>query len=320
MAKGGIAGRSLGELFRLGSFFPGELWHDFFGEESEAFEHLLLRDSLAGVDEEDHAVDADFFPPLEGLDTRLRVADRSAFADGPDDVAGAVTERGGAGVGVVGGRGVDAADPYEVSRAEPELECSHSADGLCARVIFVAVHEGDTIDLLVDGLADRLAGTDGTAVILDHLLVIEGSAKRDAEHAHAALAGLDGGLGRLDGDPERRVGLLEGFWDDVTLRHREVAATPGEVVGSPHFDDGAGAFVPHFFREVGLAAEPGEFGPGGGAACSELEATVAKDIEGGGTLGDARWVVDGREHESDAVPEADVLGLGCAVGEEDFWR
>ena len=78
--------------------------------------------------------------------------------------------------------------------------------------------------------------------------------------------------------------------------------------------------VPHLLREVGVAAEATQLGPGGGAAGTELEAPVRDDVKGGGPLSGAGRVVEVRQHDGDTLPDADALRAGGGGGEEDFGR
>ena len=277
-----------------------------------------MRDDLVEVDQEDHAVDADGFPLAEGVDHGVGVADRGALLERAEHIAGTIAQLDRAGLGAVGGRGVDVAHADEVGGGVHEGGGAGTAEPHGFFVGLAAVHPADAVDAVVDEFADGVGVLDHTAVVGDALFVLVGGADRDAEQAHAALGGLDRGFRAGDGDPHRRVGLLDGLGQHGALGHREVLALPaGDFVG-PHVGDGADHLVPHVLGVVGLNLEAAEFGPGGGAAGAEFEASVGDDVERGGALGDAGGVVDLGQAEGDALADVDVLGLRGGGGEENF--
>ena len=92
------------------------------------------------------------------------------------------------------------------------------------------------------------------------------------------------------------------------------------LVAHPHLDHRAGRLLPHLLRVIGFDEETPKLGPRRAAARAEFDAPVAQDVERCHPLGDARRVIDLREHEVDAVPKPDLLRPPGAVREEHIRR
>src|ERR1035438_454422 len=56
-----------------------EVRHNFFCEQAQAVEHLLLRNRLEGVEQEVDLIGAGRFPRLDGLDDACGIADRDSL-------------------------------------------------------------------------------------------------------------------------------------------------------------------------------------------------------------------------------------------------
>ena len=115
-----------------------------------------------------------------------------------------------------------------------------------------------------------------------------------------------------------------GFWyglgSTARVGHGEELALEAEALLRPHLGDGVDELVPALLGLVGVGPEAAELGPGGRAAGAELEPAAGEDVEHGGPLGDADRVVELGDADHDAVPDADVLGLHGAGGEEQLGR
>src|SRR3989442_480408 len=60
------------------------MWHHFFRESAEAFEHLFLRDRLERIQQEVYAIDTACFPLLELAHQTRRIADRESAEGQPE--------------------------------------------------------------------------------------------------------------------------------------------------------------------------------------------------------------------------------------------
>ena len=162
-------------------------------------------------------------------------------------------------------------------------------------------------------------GAVGLGALRDGLLVavdaaLEGGrgleVEGDGADAHASGGGEGGRVAA--GHPQRRVGAVEGFGEDVVVgRHTEVLALVGVVPLGPHAGYLGHHLVPHGLGLGGEGAvEGGHLVAAGAPAGAELEASLAEVVEHGGPLGDANRMLLGGGQAGDCRAQVDVAGLG----------
>ena len=113
-------------------------------------------------------------------------------------------------------------------------------------------------------------------------------------------------------------GLVRGLGENDPGRGRpELPVESGVGALFPHLEDLGQGFFEHLLgdRVVG-DAEAADLGGARAPADTELESTVAQQVQGGHPFGGLVGMVDGGDDVEDPRPDVDALGLGQQVGDE----
>ncbi len=120
--------------------------------------------------------------------------------------------------------------------------------------------------------------------------------------------------------PEWWVRVLDRLGQDRSLRDGEVVSVPGEALLGPHLRQRSHVFVPSGLGRVGVHLKSTELGPGRRPRRAEFEPAPRQDVEKGGALGHADWMIDLGYADHGGMSHANLLGLHRGGGEEEFWR
>ena len=316
-----------------------ELGQDLATEDLDRLHDVLVL-VAAGLQHEDHLVDAGF---LESTEVLAHLGRRADAAAQPGRVAcrllGAecvCLDRSGNRVGVVALRsttldvlrphiglaGLMVAEDVEVAErvAEEVGALGATTDGLV--LVVVQHHRADTGDLRIDVEADRVALlSEGALVLGDPVDSLFGIDEGERQRAHALLGGQQDRFAATAGHPQRWVRLLHRLGDDVARWHLHVLAVDAGERGLGHAAHGhLETLEPLLALVQRIHAEAAELCFARRLATAELDPPARYQVEHADPLGGARRMVELRRSEDDAVAEAHVLGALAACREEDLGR
>src|SRR5262249_17459703 len=126
----------------------------------------------------------------------------------------------------------------------------------------MAEQEVHGVHLLVDKITNRIAELDTPTILLDLLLLLSKTCKRQPQASQPPVRSVEFRPCTRDRYPQRRMRLLVLLRQDGPRRHGPEFSLVTERLRGPHFGQAAHKLVPALLGGVWMRPEPTQFGPG----------------------------------------------------------